>query len=144
MLAVIGDTFNFENVQRVAQATAIQFSRKPQSTRKLVVIGYDRRFLSDEFAKATAEVFAGNGYEVVLSAKPIPTPAVSWWVAKEKGRVGVMITASHNPPRFNGFKIKLHHGGPADEDACRAVEAHLDSQPVKSAPTGSVRVKKLI
>ena len=141
--AVIGDTFTFKNVRRVAQATASHFTRTPRSTNKLAVIGYDRRFLSDEFAAAAAEVMAGNGFEVLLSKSPVPTPAVSWWVAKEKGRVGIMITASHNPPRFNGFKIKLHHGGPADAGTCRAIEAKLNAPP-KSVPMTSSRGKKLI
>ena len=141
--AVIGDTFTFKNIRRVAQATASHFTRTPRGTNKLAVIGYDRRFLSDEFAAAAAEVMAGNGFEVLLSKSPVPTPAVSWWVTKVKGRVGIMITASHNPPRFNGFKIKLHHGGPADAGTCRAIEAKLNASP-KSVPMTSSRGKKLI
>ena len=142
--AVIGDTFTFENVRCVAQATADHFARAPRGKIKLAVIGYDRRFLSDEFAASAAEVMAGNGFQVLLSTTPVPTPAVSWWVAQKKGRLGVMITASHNPPRFNGFKIKLHHGGPADASTCRSVEAKLNESPPKSVPLTSSRGKELI
>ena len=76
-----------------------------------MVVGYDRRFLSDRFAQITAEVFAGNDYHVILTPEPTPTPCVSFAV-KNLGAVGgVMITASHNPPMFNGFKLKSHFGG---------------------------------
>ena len=124
--AVIGEDYTFENIRLVAQATADYFARKQtRTTRKRMVVGYDRRFLSNEFAQTTAEVLTGNGYEVLLSDRPVPTPAVSWHTAKQKARAGIMITASHNPARFNGFKIKLHHGGPADPNTCRAIEQCL-------------------
>ena len=130
--AVIGEKFTFDNVRAVAQATASYFSRKlSRQTQKKIAIGYDRRFLSDQFAIAVAETMAGNGYQVLLSNKPVPTPAVSWITANRKCRAGIMITASHNPARFNGFKIKLHHGGPADQNTCRAVEARIHQDPVR-------------
>ena len=133
--AVIGEDYTFNNVRLVAQATADYFSRKlARKTLKKIVVGYDRRFLSDEFAAATAEVLIGNGFEVVLSKSPVPTPAVSWHTAREKCRAGIMITASHNPARFNGYKIKLHHGGPADPDTCRAIENLIGTNPVRATP----------
>jgi phosphomannomutase len=143
--AVIGEEFTFANVRRVAQATADFFRRRhTRKTRKLIVVGYDRRFLSNEFAEAVAEVLTGNGYEVVLSDSPVPTPAVSWLVPKLKGRAGVMITASHNPGRFNGIKIKLHHGGPADSDICQAVESLLGKTAVKSISFERAHQRKLL
>ena len=126
--AVMADTFTFENVARVSQATADYWRANPVSGSELrVVIGYDRRFLSDRFAKITAEVFAGNGYEVVLTPEPTSTPAVSFAVKKLRAIGGVVITASHNPPHFNGFKLKSHYGGPAMPETCAAVEAMLDT-----------------
>ena len=135
--AVIAEDFTFANVARVAQATADFwkseignqkseiFGRQPK-----VVIGYDRRFLSDKFAQITAEVFAGNDFQVILTPEPTPTPSISYAV-KNLGAVGgVMITASHNPPIFNGFKLKSHFGGSSDADTCKAVESFLD----RSAP----------
>ena len=98
--AVMAEDITYTNVQSVAQATADYFRRrKTRITRKRMVVGYDRRFLSDEFAATVAEVLAGNGYEVILANTPIPTPAVSWAVKAWRGRAGVMITASHNPAR---------------------------------------------
>ncbi len=130
--AVIADTFTFENVARVAQAAADYWVANPVAgTERRVVIGYDRRFLSDKFAAITAEVFAGNDYEVVLTPEPTPTPSVSFAVNQLHAIGGVVITASHNPPHFNGFKLKSHYGGPAMPETCSAVEALLDRNPVR-------------
>ncbi len=130
--AVIADTFTFENVARVAQASADYWLANPVAgTERRVVIGYDRRFLSDKFAAITAEVFAGNDYEVVLTPEPTPTPSVSFAVKRLRAIGGVVITASHNPPHFNGFKLKSHYGGPAMPETCSAVESLLDRNPVR-------------
>ncbi|MDE3067619.1 MAG: phosphoglucomutase/phosphomannomutase family protein, partial [Verrucomicrobiota bacterium] len=131
--AVIADQFNFANVARVAQAAADFWKSEIQNPKSKifgrppkVVVGFDRRFLSDAFARSAAEVLAGNGFHVVLTPAPTPTPAVSFAV-KHLGAIGgVMITASHNPPIFNGFKLKSHYGGSSDSDTCHAVEGFLD------------------
>jgi phosphomannomutase len=131
--AVIGEEFTFGNVDRVSQALADYWQTHPvQGTAKKVVVGYDRRFLSDSFARRVAEVLAGNSFQVLLTPEPSPTPSVSWAVEAEKAIGGVMITASHNPPIFNGFKIKSHYGGSADPSMCAAVEALVDNNPVKA------------
>ncbi len=131
--SVIAQDFTFANVARVSQATADYWKANPVlRTQAKIVVGYDRRFLSDEFGACTAEVFAGNGFEVTLTPEPTPTPSVSFAV-KEQGAVGgVMITASHNPPIFNGFKLKSHYGGSSDSDTCKAIESFLDRNPVRS------------
>jgi phosphomannomutase len=131
--AVIAEDFTFANLDRVAQATADTWIAHPvaETTRK-VVIGYDRRFLSDEFGRRTAEIFAGNGFQVVLTPTPTPTPAVSFAVKQEKAVGGVMITASHNPAAFNGFKLKSWFGGSAESSFCQEVESLLDRNPVKA------------
>jgi phosphomannomutase len=131
--AVIAEDFTFANLDRVAQATADYWSANPVSgTEKKVIVGYDRRFLSDDFGRRTAEVFAGNGFKVVLTPDPTPTPSVSFAVKDKSAIGGVMITASHNPPMFNGFKLKSHYGGSAESATCQAVEALLDRNPVRS------------
>ena len=131
--AVIADEFTFANVERVSQAAADYWAANPvRGTTKKVVIGYDRRFLSDAFARRSAEVFAGNGFQVVLTPCPTPTPSVSYAVKDQRAIGGVMITASHNPPVFNGFKLKAHYGGSADAATCKAVETFLDKSPVKT------------
>src|SRR5213592_1702023 len=97
--AIIAEDFTFANVARVAQATADYFNAWPvDGTHHEVAVGYDRRFLSDQFAQQTAEVLAGNDFDVVLTSEPTPTPAVSLAVKTLKAVGGVMITASHNPP----------------------------------------------
>ena len=134
--AVIAEDFTFANVARVAQATADFLEseiRNPKSEifgrAPKVIVGYDRRFLSPQFAQITAEVFAGNDFQVVLTPEPTPTPCVSFAV-KNLGAVGgVMITASHNPPQFNGFKLKSHFGGSTSAEECQAVEKSLDKRP---------------
>src|SRR5258706_2981514 len=110
--AVIAEDFTFANVARVAQATADYWSANPVvGAERKVIVGYDRRFFSDKFAQTTAEVFAGNGFKVVLTPEPTPTPSVSFAVKDLRAIGGVIITASHNPPSFNGFKLKSHYGG---------------------------------
>jgi phosphomannomutase len=139
--AVIAEDFTFANVARVAQAAADYWKSEVQSPKSKVfgyelkvVVGYDRRFLSDQFAQCTAEVFAGNNFEVVLTPEPTPTPSVSFAVKHLRAVGGVMITASHNPPIFNGFKLKSDYGGSSDSETCRSVESFLDRNPVKTMP----------
>ncbi|HVU08674.1 MAG TPA: phosphoglucomutase/phosphomannomutase family protein [Verrucomicrobiae bacterium] len=134
--AVIAEDFNFANVARVAQATADFWKseiKNPKSEifgcEPKVVVGFDRRFFSDKFAQTTAEVFARNGFQVVLTSEPTPTPSVSFAVKNLNAVGGVMITASHNPPIFNGFKLKSFYGGSSSPDECKAVENFLDRNP---------------
>src|SRR5262249_29890061 len=131
--AIIAEDFTFANVERVAQATAgYWFANPVAGTTCKAVVGYDRRFLSDQFARRTAEVLCGNGFDVVLTSQPTPTPAVSYAVKAQRAVGGVMITASHNPPAFNGFKLKAHFGGSAEPALCLKVEGWLDRRPIRS------------
>ncbi len=143
--AVIAEDFIFANVERVAQATADFWNANPiPGTQKKAIVGYDRRFLSNEFARRTAEVLAGNGFDVVLTSDPAPTPSVSFAVKAKKAVGGVMITASHNPPSFNGFKLKAYYGGSADPEICKGVEQMLDKSPVKaSADAKNITVENI-
>ena len=141
--AVIAEDFTFANVERVAQATADYWKKhRPRGTRKRVVIGCDRRFLADQFAERVAEVFAGNGFEVVLGSAPSPTPAISFAVRAEKAVGGIVLTASHNPARFCGFKLKGHYGGSASSETCQAVESLLGASPVRSLALGQAKRKR--
>jgi phosphomannomutase len=136
--AVIAQDFTFQNVARVAQATADYWKSEVQNPKSQVfnrplkvIVGYDRRFLSDRFARVAAEVFGGNDYQVVLASPATPTPSISYAV-KHLGAVGgVMITASHNPPEFNGFKLKSHFGGSSGPEECQGVEKLLDANAPK-------------
>src|SRR5215211_2996387 len=90
--AVIAEDFTFANLDRVAQATADYWKSNPVAgTEQKAIVGYDRRFLSDQFARRSAEILAGNGFQVIISNEPTPTPAVSFLVKKEKAIGGVMI-----------------------------------------------------
>lgn len=133
--AVIAEGFTFANVARVAQATADFWTANPPAPAgKRLIVGYDRRFLSERFGQITAEVFCGNGFETILTPVPTPTPAVSLAARDREAAGAVMITASHNPPSFNGFKLKSHFGGPSDSETCRQVESWLDRNPVRRMP----------
>ena len=143
--AVIAEDFTFANVERVSQASADYWKARPaEVTQPLVVVGYDRRFLSDQFANRVAEVMAGNGFEVLLGDSPTPTPAVSYAVKAHRAVGGVMITASHNPPSFNGYKLKAWYGGAADPLICKDVEAFLDRSPVKAQPLAEAVKQKRV
>lgn len=96
------------------------------SSQGLVVVGYDRRFLSELFAQRAAEVLAGNDFKVFLFNEATPTPLISWAVKELKAAGGVVITASHNPAQFNGFKIKAPWGGSAAPETTSAVENLVD------------------
>jgi phosphomannomutase len=132
--AVIAEDFTFHNLERAAQATAdLWTAQPPPDTHKIVIVGYDRRFLSDQFGRRAAEVFAANGFQAVLSSCPVPTPSVSYAVKQKKAAGGVMITASHNPPIFNGYKLKAHYGGSAESSLCQEVERRVDQSQIPAA-----------
>jgi phosphomannomutase len=132
--AVISDTFTFTNLRLVAQAIADaaaspDWKRLPVhsdgSAKKEMVVGFDTRFLSDRYAVEVARVLAANGYTVHLAQADAPTPAISYMVHHLKAMGGVMITASHNAPRYNGIKLKSSYGGSALPEQCRRVEIYL-------------------
>jgi phosphomannomutase len=133
--AVISDTFTFHNLRLVSQAIAdairsdawnngLQNGENPDSNK--MVVGFDTRFLSDRFAAEVARVLAGNGYTVHLSQGDAPTPAISYMVRHLNAIAGVVITASHNAPRYNGVKLKASYGGSALKEQCRRVEVYLN------------------
>jgi alpha-D-glucose phosphate-specific phosphoglucomutase len=129
--AVISDEFTFENVRRVAQAiaekTLADLSSSQRGTTPLMVVGFDTRFLSDRYAVAVAEVFAANGIRVWLAQADAPTPMISYAIVDKQAHGGVMITASHNPPRYNGIKLKAAYGGSATAAVAKAVEARINT-----------------
>lgn len=130
--AVISDDFTFANVRKVAQAIAqVTWSDFNTSSRlngshgrlqPLMVVGYDTRFLSDRYAALVAEVLAANQIRVLLTQASAPTPVVSYAVTDHHADGGVMITASHNPPQYNGIKLKAAYGGSASPEAAQTVE----------------------
>ncbi|RTZ68643.1 MAG: phosphoglucomutase/phosphomannomutase family protein [Aquificaceae bacterium] len=128
---VIAKDFTFENVSKVALAHAEVLRRK---NLKRVFIGYDNRFLSENFAKEVATIFYSEGFEVNLSPKAVTTPLVSWAVKHRGFDGGVMITASHNPPAYNGYKIKEGFGGAATPEFISEVESFINRVSPKGSP----------
>lgn len=139
--AVISDTFTFHNLRVLVQAIADAvgsdswnnsnfLDNKPDP--KKMVVGYDTRFLSDRYASDVARVLAGNGYKVFLTQGDAPTPAVSYTVRQTGAIAGIVITASHNAPRYNGVKLKASYGGSALKEQCRRVEVYLNDNEERS------------
>jgi len=126
--AVIADTYTLENVKILTQAVADFLG-----SGKKVAVGFDTRFMSEKFARAAAIVLKSNAIDVILSDQPVPTPALSFAVKSRKLDLGIMITASHNPAEYNGFKIKNAAGGGASQELTREVEGLLAKSPVKDS-----------
>jgi len=125
--AVIADTFTFENLRLVSQAVADWVNKNHNGNNPpQVVVGYDTRFLSDRFAADTARVMAANGIVAWLTRTDAPTPAISYNVKHKGANAGVVITASHNAPRYNGFKVKAGYGGAATPAQCAEIEVELE------------------
>ena len=132
--AVIAQDFTFANVERVAQAYADYLSEQAETEgAMLVVVGYDRRFLSEKFAARACEVLVGNGFRIALFPHDCPTPLISWAVKVLQAAGGVVITASHNPYDFNGFKIKAPWGGSATPDTTAQVDSLVDRTAIKKS-----------
>jgi phosphomannomutase len=133
--AVISDTFTFNNLRMLTQAIADAVASEqwrvqgnpaqPVDAHKMVV-GYDTRFLSDRYAGDAARVLAANGFTVYLAQSDAPTPAISYAVKNLNAIAGLMITASHNAPRYNGVKLKAAYGGSALPEQCHRVEVYLN------------------
>jgi len=135
--AIIADDFTFANVELVARAAA-QFYRKHPNAERGIVVGYDARFLSDRFAATVARVFAAGGMTVWLTDGISSTPQVSLTARQKKLAGGVIITASHNPAEYNGFKLKADYGGPSAPEDIAKVQASvtkLEQNPPKRRKT---------
>ncbi len=118
---VIAEDYTFDNVRRAAQGFAfylLENSKRGQ----WVVVGYDKRFDSEYFAETVAEVLAANGLKVYLTDGPTPTPVIAFSVVNKQACGAVNITASHNPPTDNGFKVRNEFGGAIDPDGLKKIE----------------------
>ena len=122
----IAKDYTFESVMRCAQGFA-SYLKSLKSDNNKVVVGYDKRFLSEDFAKAAAEVLAGNGFQVFLTDSATPTPVISYSVVSQSALAAVNITASHNPPTDNGFKVRDMNGGAIDPEGLKKIENLIPS-----------------
>ncbi|MCX6043731.1 MAG: phosphoglucomutase/phosphomannomutase family protein, partial [Chloroflexi bacterium] len=145
--AVISDEFTFENVRKVTQAIAektlddLARASAPTTPAPTLVVGFDTRFLSDRYAWAVAEVLAANGIHVWLARADAPTPLISFAIIDKKAAGGVMITASHNPPRYNGIKLKAAYGGSASPADAKDVEKRIQANEQRGVSPRQMELK---
>ncbi|MBX3002125.1 MAG: phosphoglucomutase/phosphomannomutase family protein [Caldilineaceae bacterium] len=133
----VADDYTFANVRRCAQGFASWLIEEGHSG-KAVVVGHDKRFMGEKFAAAVAEVLAGNGFHVLLTDGPTPTPVISFSVPARGAVAAVNITASHNPPEDNGFKVRDANGGAIPPEGLKGIEARIpaagDTAAIRSIP----------
>ena len=122
----IADDYTFDNVRRCTQGFAHYLKDRGLAS-KGVVVGYDKRFQSEDFAAACAAVLAANGIKAWLTDRATPTPVISYGVVAKKAGGAINITASHNPPSDNGFKVRDPNGGAIDPDGLKEIEARIPS-----------------
>ncbi len=140
----IAEDYTFDNVRRCAQGFATYLA-KHGGIEKGAVIGYDRRFSSEHFAAAAAEVLAANGIHVWLTQEATPTPVIAYAVVHQKAAGAINITASHNPPTDNGFKVRDENGGAVDPDGLKQIESLIpDISGVKRMPLDTAISKGLV
>ena len=121
---IISDTFTFANVELAAHAIAQYLNENPPAgAQKLVIIGHDTRFLGREFATRCAEIIAGYGFEAWLTDRDAPTPVIAHAIRTHHASGGINITASHNPPEWNGLKFNEANGAPAVPEVTGGIEA---------------------
>jgi alpha-D-glucose phosphate-specific phosphoglucomutase len=118
---VIAEDYTFDNVRRAAQGFASYLAEHGKQG-QWVVVGHDKRFASENFAATTAEVLAGNGFNVYLTNGATPTPVIAFAVVHKQACGAVNITASHNPPTDNGFKVRNETGGAIDPEGLKRIE----------------------
>jgi alpha-D-glucose phosphate-specific phosphoglucomutase len=145
--AVMAREFTFDNVRIVAQAIA-DFVTARRATGRGMVIGYDNRFLSEHFARAVAEVLVGNDIAVLMPEKALPTPVTAYSIKMTKTAGAVMITASHNPPEYNGIKFIPEYAGPALPEITDEIEANVrrleEGAEIKETPLAEAEKKGLV
>lgn len=124
---MIAEDYTFANVRRASQGYAAYMLEKGNAG-KWIVVGYDKRFGSENFAAAAAEVLAGNGFKVFLTEEATPTPVIAFAVVNKGACGAVNITASHNPPTDNGFKVRNDTGGAIDPDGLKQIEALIPDE----------------
>lgn len=121
---IIGEEFTFNNVRLIAYGIA-DYIKEKNEQHKGIVVGYDARFLSRQFAENCAAILSSQGVQVWLSDAILPTPALTWQVKDRQAAGGVMITASHNPPEYNGLKFKASYGGSASPEIVAEIEKYV-------------------
>ena len=123
--AIVAEDYTFANVRDATQGAA-EYVRESGQAPNGLVVGYDTRFVSEHFAQAAAEVLAANGIKVFLAAASVPTPVVSYSVLDKKAGGAIVITSSHNPWSYNGFKYKPEYAGSASQEVVDRLEELIE------------------
>src|SRR5215468_5229680 len=141
---VIADDFTEANAATVVQAAATTWADEAGGFSRPLVVGYDTRINSRAIAHLAADILAANGWRVLLADRPVPTPVVSYAVTVHEAAGGLVVTASHNPARFNGIKLKGPFGGSATPEFTTRVEAALGrTEPRRMPAAGGGRVEPI-
>ncbi len=145
---LIARDFTFENVRFATQGIADYLSKAAGLNSKLVIMGYDTRFLGKEFSLAAAEVLAANGLQPVLCNRDTPTPVIAHTIRRRKAAGGINMTASHNPAEYQGLKFSTNNGAPAHPEVTRQIEASIqrrqsENWTMKSSVIGTYRCKTI-
>ncbi len=140
--AVVADEFTFANVRRIADATGAVFAADHPGG--LMLVGYDTRYEGPAFADVAARILAAHGLRICVSDRFLPTPALSWQAAQTDAVGAIMLTASHNPAEYSGFKIKLGDGGSAPPSFTARVEAAIPAQDPGAGKAGRIEHGNLV
>ena len=139
---IISDTFTFANVELAAHAIARYLQASPPPGAKpLLIVGHDTRFLSRAFATRCAEITASYGFEAWLTDRDAPTPVISHAIRRHHAAGGINITASHNPPEYNGLKFNSADGAPCAPEVARAIEAQAEALEQQAPPAPAAGLK---
>jgi alpha-D-glucose phosphate-specific phosphoglucomutase len=122
---LIARDFTFDNVRLATQGIAEYLTKVEAARSKLVILGYDTRFLGREFSLAAAEVLAKNGLNPLLCQRDAPTPVMAHTIRARKAAGGINMTASHNPAEYQGLKFSASNGAPAPPEITKQVEANI-------------------
>jgi len=122
--AIVAEDFTLENVRVVMRAIARYVKRQREGA--TLIVGYDTRFLAETFARESARVLTEEGVDVLLCAEPVPTPVLAYAIVAERAQGGVNITASHNPPEYQGIKFSTADGAPALPEVTREIEHEIE------------------
>jgi phosphomannomutase len=137
---VIADEFTFERVALVAPIAAevLLDTYGQQTGSRTIIVGYDRRFMAEEFAQKVAEVVSAAGFDVLFSESFAPTPAFSWAAKQENALGALVVTASHNPGKYSGLKVKSAFGGSVPEEVTKEIEARLSTPVAPASKPGKI------
>ncbi|MGH9927917.1 MAG: phosphoglucomutase/phosphomannomutase family protein [Pyrinomonadaceae bacterium] len=140
--AVIADEFTFAGVRSVTSAICSHFGTT-NSVGNVMVVGYDTRFLGEQFAEECASVISQSAFSVLLCDEPVPTPTISYVIRTEGAICGINFTASHNPPQYNGMKLSTSDGAPALPEITRSVERIIETTLPAAAPARPMQAGEL-